>query len=137
MQVTKVEKNICIHFKSLIYLMTLICFLKILKITLLFPFYQFPIQRPHIWSKAVIPSLNWRMEALNQRGCISRCHLATLPGRRRDAWQSSFSTPCLALFPGSPVLGSQAASMCCLPHALPSLPRSIFQSTLGGRGIHT
>lgn len=137
MQVTKVEKNICFHFKPLICLMTLICFLKILKITLLFPFHQFLIQRPHIWSKAVIASLNWRMEALNQRGCISRCHLATLPVRCRDAWQSSFSTPCLVLFPGSLVLGSQAARMCCLPHALPSLPRSIFQTTLGGRGIHT
>lgn len=89
MQVTKVEKNICFHFKPLICLMTLICFLKILKITLLFPFHQFLIQRPHIWSKAVIASLNWRMEALNQRGCISRCHLATLPVRCRDAWQSS------------------------------------------------
>lgn len=118
------------------YLITWNCFLKILEIIVLFPFYHFPIQRPHIWSKAVTPSLNWTVEALNRRGCNSRRHLATLPVRHRGAWQSSPSTLCLVLFPGYPVLGSQAASMCCLAHTLLSLPHSIFQTTLGGRGIH-
>lgn len=85
--------------------MTLICFLKILKITLLFPFYQFPIQRPHIWSKAVIASLNWRMEALNQSGCSSRCHLATLPVREAQR--------CLAEQFLHPVSGTRSRIPCC------------------------
>lgn len=67
--------------------MTLICFLKILKITPSFPFYQFPIQRPHIWSKAVIPLLIGEWKHLIREGVSAGVTLplyqwgAEMPGR--------------------------------------------------------